>query len=110
MISCKNFSCKNKNYLTRRRGRPLKICSKPHRNAPRGANRITGKQSAKIEDVQNIVEICSVDLKAHRRVVRLIDFRARRGIDLERRIDAPACEVNPIEYLLAVFGEHRGWV
>ena len=46
-------------------------------------------------------------MKFHDQVVRLVAVRTRRGIHQERRPDAPAVEVAPIQNLLAVLPKHR---
>lgn len=48
----------------------------PHGNAPRGADRIAGEKPAKVDHVQHIGKVLSVDLKPNLHPVRLINIRA----------------------------------
>ena len=73
--------------------------------APRRSNSVAGEKTSEIDDVKNVGKILSVDLKLHLQVVRFIDIRARRGIDLKSGIDTPPGKVDAIDHLLTVFGE-----
>ena len=63
------------------------------------------EKSPEVDHPQNIGEVLSVDLKHHAQVIRLVDIRARGGVDLKRGVDAAAIEVDAVHDLLAVLGE-----
>jgi hypothetical protein len=56
----------------------------------------------KVDHIQYVVKVLRVNLEAHLQPVRLINIRARRGIDLKGRIDPPAGKVDAIYYVLPV--------
>lgn len=86
----------------------LKACCEAEGEASRWADGVAGEQTTEVDDVQDVGEILSVDLKEHMQTVRLVNIRARRRIDLQGRVDTSAVKINPIQHLLAVFSQHRG--
>ena len=71
-------------------------------HTPRRSDGIAGKKTAKIDDVENVGEVLSIDLKPRSHMVRFVNFRAGRGIDLERRENASAGKVDAIHDGLSV--------
>ncbi len=67
-----------------------------HGNASRRPDGIAGEKPTEVDHVKNIVEVLSVDLKAHIHSIRLVYIHARRGVDLKSGIDAAASEVDAI--------------
>ena len=86
--------------------RGLEICGEAQSVTARGSDGVAGEQTAEIDDVENVGQILSVDLKTHVQPLGFIDIGARRSIHLERRINAAAREINAIQNLLAILREH----
>jgi len=65
-----------------------------------------------VDDIENIREVLTVNLKPNRHGVGFVKVRARGGVDLESRIDTVAGKINAIDHWLTVFGERllRGTV
>jgi hypothetical protein len=66
----------------------LEVSRKTQGNVARRADGVSGEETVEVDDVQNIVEVLSVNLKLHDHTIRPVDNRARGRVDLERRIDA----------------------
>ena len=73
-----------------------------HGCAARWSDGVAGKKTPEVDDVKNVGKVLSIDLETHIQTLRLIDIRARRGIDLKGRIDALTDKVKAIQHLLAV--------
>ncbi len=65
------------------------------------------KRPAEVDDVKNVGKVLSIDLEPYIHTVRLINIRARRGIDLEGGIDAASGKVDTIHDLLSVISVER---
>src|ERR1700675_652005 len=77
---------------------PLEGSAEPQAEAARRTDGVPGEQPAKINHIQNVGEILSVNLEMHLHPVRLIYIRARRRIHLKRRQNAAAVEVQAIKH------------
>ena len=79
-------------------------------DAARGANGISREQAAKIKHIEHVGKVRCVDLQPQIRAFGLIKIGARRRVDLKRRIDAPAVEVDAAQDRLSVSRENSGRV
>jgi hypothetical protein len=80
----------------------LEISRQAEGETARRSDGIAGEQAAKIDDVQDVVQILAVGLEAHLHAVGFVQVGAGRSVGLECGVDAAAGEVDAIEDLLAV--------
>ena len=90
--------------------RRLKIRGQTQRVTSRRPDGVAGEQAAKVDDVEDVVEVLSVNLKPHIQAFGFVDVGAGRRVDLKTRIDAATREVDAAEDLRPIFGQNRGRV
>ena len=88
----------------------LEVGSQAQGDTSRRADGVAREEPAEIDYVEDVGEVLSIDLKAHRHVVGFINLGGRRGIDLEGGIDAAAGKVDAIENRLPIFRENLRWI
>src|SRR6185437_8185660 len=96
--------------LKLQRDTALKVCIHADDEAPRRANGIAGKEPAKVDDIETIVQILSIDLKAHLEPLAPVDVGAQRSIDRKQRENAAACEVDAADDLWTILSQRVGLV
>jgi hypothetical protein len=80
-------------------------CIEAHGDASGGPYRIAGKQSAKVDEVETVVEVLPVHLKAHGRFFGLINVHPRGRIYGQHGPGASASEVDAAYYQWTVLGQ-----
>ena len=70
-----------------------------------GSDCVAGEETTEVDHIEPVVEVIAVGLKASVDFIAFVDIHTQRGLDGQGGIDAPAVEVEPVDYSGAVLSK-----